>query len=209
MRIFASADDHRSPAPDDLFRLKIKGDYLRFLKSEVRPGDLYVHLGDTWEGWEYDLGDSIAAHFDLWNPEIDHLFMEGNHEDPDIKILMALMPGRFMRSFEAEGFRFCHGHDLDRLLDTPQERMWVMHISRLYRYTNSLALARWIKKWVDNLHRNNEPYLEEFKKRGWDRVLWGHTHKYFREGTIGNPGFFPYDRTILVVEKGTLTEVTI
>ena len=209
MRIFADADGHRSPAPDDPFLTKVKGNYLRFIKEEVRPGDLYVHLGDTWEGWEYDLGDSIAAHFDIWNDEIKHRFVEGNHEDPAIKILMALMPGRFIRSFEAEGFLFFHGHELDCLLDTPEERMWAMHMSRLYRYTNFLPPARWIKKWVDSVHRDNKPYLEEFKKRGWEKVLWGHTHKYYREGTIGNPGNLPDSRTILVVEKGTLTEVTI
>lgn len=209
MRIFASGDDHRSPAPDDLFQLKVKGDYLRFLKSEVRPGDLYVHLGDTWEGWEYDLAESVEAHLDLWKPEINHLFLEGNHEDPTIALLNLLMPERFMKSFEAEGFLFLHGHIFDHLLDEPREMIIAMHMARLYRYTKQYALSRWIKAQVDKSHRQNGPYLEEFKKRGWTHVLWGHTHKYYRTGTIGNPGNFPTYRTILVVEKGTLTEVTI
>jgi predicted phosphodiesterase len=84
-----------------------------------------------------------------------------------------------------------------------------MHMARFYRYTKQYALSRWIKAQVDKSHRQNGPYLKEFKKRGWDRVLWGHTHKYCREGTIGNPGNLPDSRTILVVEKGTLTEVGI
>ncbi len=163
--------------------------FLRYVGDEK-----LVIAGDFFDLWRFSFKDIIAANTDIVSAIRRHpnvTLLLGNH---DLSYnLMRYIVKDVRMSMKAHGYTIFHGHQIDPLLDTPQERFFASAGARIIQALNWAWLVRLVDKATSG-HRSNAPLKRTIENRyGAGRYIVGHSHVPSDDGWFLNAGTWTGD----------------